>query len=140
MLTLIPPIMLIILLVFIGLIVYLNKALYQPLIKFMDLRDATIAKDHKEAKELTSNADSLKQEAQEILNSAKQKAIALKQVALDEANSETSKLMENKESELEKAYEKFLKELKVQKEEIETTLLSRIPLIKESIKAKFSQL
>ena len=106
----------------------------------MDQRDATIAKDRKEAEELTGNAGSLKQEAQEILNSAKQEAIALKQAALEEVNSEATKLVESKEAELEKAYEEFLKELEVEKEEVKSSLLSQVPLIKESLKAKFSQL
>jgi F-type H+-transporting ATPase subunit b len=132
--------MLIILLVFIGLIVYLNKALYQPLITFMDQRDATIAKDRKEAEELTSYASTLKQEAEEILNSAKQEAMKLKQQVLEEINSEASKLIESKEAELEKAYQEFLKELEIEKEEVKNSILSQVPLIKESLKAKFSQL
>jgi len=140
MLDLIPSLMLIVLLLFIGLIVYLNKALYQPLINFMDERDATIAKDQKESQELTGSADSLKQEAEEILNSAKQEAIALKQAAIEKANSEAAKLISSKESELNKAYEEFLSKLEVEKEEVKTNLLSQVPLIKETLKAKFAQL
>jgi len=140
MLDLIPSLMLIVLLIFIGLIVYLNKALYQPLINFMDERDATILKDKKESEELSSNADSLEQEAEAILNSAKQEAIALKQSAIEEASSEAAKLISSKEAELNKAYEEFLKELEVKKEEVKASILSQIPLFKEALKAKFSQL
>jgi len=140
MLDLIPSLMLIVLLLFIGLIVYLNKALYQPLINFMDERDATIAKDQKESQELTGSADSLKQEAEEILNSAKQEAIALKQAAIEKANSEAAELISSKESELNKAYEEFLSKLEAQKEEVKSNLLSQVPLIKDALKAKFAQL
>ena len=140
MLDLIPSLMLIVLLLFIGLIVYLNKALYQPLINFMDERDGTIAKDQKESQELTGSADSLKQEAEEILNSAKQEAIALKQAAIEKANSEAAELISSKESELNKAYEEFLSKLEAQKEEVKSNLLSQVPLIKDALKAKFAQL
>jgi len=140
MLDLIPSLMLIVLLLFIGLIVYLNKALYQPLINFMDERDRTIAKDQKESQELTGSADSLKQEAEEILNSAKQEAIALKQAAIEKANSEAAELISSKESELNKAYEEFLSKLEAQKEEVKSNLLSQVPLIKDALKAKFAQL
>jgi len=140
MLELIPSLMLIVLLILIGSIIYLNKTLYQPLINFMDQRDKTIAKDRKEAEELTGDAGSLKQKAEEILNSAKQEAIALKQSAMEEANNEASALLEIKEAELNKAYEEFLKELEVQKEDVKSGILSQIPLIKETLKAKFSQL
>ena len=140
MLTLIPSLMLIVLLLFLGLIVYLNKALYQPLISFMDQRDETIAKDLKESAELTGDASSLKQEAEEILNNAKQEAISLKQSAMEEANSQATALVSSKEAELEKAYNDFLEKLESEKEEVKTTILSEIPLLKEALKAKFSQL
>ncbi len=140
MLDLIPSLMLIVLLVFLGLIVYLNKALYQPLLNFMEQRDATILRDKTESEELSGNADSLKNEAAEILNSAKQEAIALKQAAIEEANSEAAKLISSKEAELEKAYEEFLKELEVKKEELKNSVLSQVPQFKETLKAKFSQL
>ena len=140
MLTLIPSLMLIVLLLFLGLIVYLNKALYQPLISFMDQRDSTIAKDLKESAELTGDASSLKQEAEEILNRAKQEAISLKQSAMEEANSQATALISSKEAELEKAYNEFLEKLEIEKEEVKTSILSEIPLLKEALKAKFSQL
>jgi len=140
MLDLIPSLMLIVLLIFLGLIVYLNKALYQPLINFMDQRDATIANDRKESAGLTGDASTLKQEAEEILNSAKQEAIALKQAAMDEANNEATTIVSSKEAELEKAYSEFLEKLEGEKEEVKTGILSEIPLLKEALKAKFSQL
>ena len=140
MLELIPSLMLIVLLIFLGLIVYLNKALYQPLINFMDQRDSTIAKDRAESETLTGDAKSLKEEADAILNSAKQEAIALKQSALEEANSEAASKISSKEAELEKAYNEFLSKLESEKDELKSGLLSQIPLIKEALKAKFAQL
>jgi len=139
MLTLSPSLMLIVLLLFIGLIVYLDKALYQPIINFMDQRDMTIAKDAKESQELSGSADELLQESNAILDSAKQEANALRQAAIEEATAESEKLLHSKEAELEKAYEEFTLKLEKEKEELKNGLLSQVPLIKESLKAKFSQ-
>ena len=140
MLELIPSLMLMVLLVFLGLLVYLNQALYQPLINFMDQRERTIAKDRANSLALSEDAESLEEEATAILNSAKQEANALKQSALEEANSEAAKAISAKEAELEKTYNEFLKELEKEKEELKNGLLSQIPLVKEALKAKFSQL
>jgi len=132
--------MLIVLLLFIGLIVYLNKALYQPIVNFMDQRDLTIAKDNQESQELSGNADELISAANANLDSAKQEANSLRQAAIDEAKVESEKLVSSKEVELEKAYEEFSKKLEVEKEELKNGVLSQVPLIKEALKAKFSQL
>jgi F-type H+-transporting ATPase subunit b len=132
--------MLIVLLLFIGLIVYLNKALYQPIINFMDERDKTIAVSLKEAQELSGNAEHLHQEAEAIINSAKQEAAKLRQSATDEATAEAEKLISSKEAELEKAYEEFTKKLEAEREELKNGILSQVPLIKETLKAKFAQL
>jgi len=140
MLELIPSLMLIVLVLFVGLIVYLNKTLYQPIISFMDQRDLTIAKDLKEANELTAGAENLEQEANEILAKAKAEALEIRQSAAQEANSEAEKLISAKEAELEKAYNEFLKELEREKEEAKNAILSQVPLIKEALKAKFSRL
>ncbi len=140
MLELVPSLMLIVLLLFIGLIVYLNSALYQPLLNFMDQRDLTIAKDREESQKLTSNADALKREAEEILSSAKQEANQLKQEGKREVEAEAEAMIKAKEAELEKAYASFVQSLQKEREEIKNGILSQIPLIKEALKAKFSQL
>jgi len=140
MLELIPWLMAIVLLIFIGLIVFLNKTLYQPLINFMDQRDQTIAHDLSEVNGLTGDTASLEQEAKEILTNAKNEGAAIRQAAIDEANSESAKQIEAKKAELEAKQEKFFKELKSEKEELASSILSQLPLIKETLKAKFSQL
>lgn len=140
MLEIVPSLMLIVLLLLIGLIVYLNKALYGPIVNFMDQRDSSIAKDQRDSLELSDSADKFKREAEEIVNNAKQEANALRETAVNEANSEAEKLLSSKESELEKLYEEFTKKLEVEKEELKNGILSQVPLIKEALKAKFSQL
>jgi len=140
MLELSPSLMLIVLLLFIGLIVYLNKALYQPIINFMDQREMTIAKAAQESQQLSGTAEKLLQEANAILDKAKQEANALRQSAIDEAKAKSQELLTKKEEELERAYKEFTLELEKEKEELKNGLLSQIPLIKEALKAKFSQL
>jgi F-type H+-transporting ATPase subunit b len=132
--------MVIVLVVFIGLMVYLNKTLYQPLINFMDQRDATIAKDLEEVSKLSSDSASLEAEAQEILNKAKQEALEIRQKAIEEANAEAEKLIEAKKAELETMQKEFMEKLEKEKEELKAGILSQLPLIKETLKAKFSQL
>lgn len=140
MLELVPSLMLIVLLLFIGLIVYLNRALYQPIVNFMDQRDATIASDREESLGLTNSADELKQQAKEILDHAKQEANTLKQEAKAKAEEEALAVVSSKEAELEKAYSDFVQKLEGEREELRNGILSQVPLIKEALKAKFSKL
>ncbi len=140
MLELQPSLMLIVLLLFIGLIVYLNRALYQPIVNFMDQRDMTIAKDSEESQKLAGSADEFKQQSEEILSAAKQEANLLKQEAKAEAEKRAETIVSTKEAELEKAYEEFAKKLEEEKEELKNSILSQVPLIKEALKAKFAQL
>ncbi len=140
MLELIPSLMLVVLLVFLGLLFYLNKSLYSPLLNFMDQRDRTIRKDLEEAGNLATGASKLEEEANALLDAAKKEAIAIRQAALDEANAKAQEKIQAKEAELEKAYEEFKKALEQEKEEVKAALLSQMPLLKESLKAKFSQL
>jgi len=140
MLELIPWLMGVVLIIFLGLIVYLNKSLYQPLINFMDQRDQTIAHDLSEVNGLTGDTASLEQEAKKILDNAKNEGAAIRQAAIDEANSESAKLIEAKKAELEAKQKEFFSELEKEKEELTNSILSQLPLIKETLKAKFSQL
>jgi F-type H+-transporting ATPase subunit b len=140
MLELVPSLMLIVLLLFIGLIVYLNRALYQPIVNFMDQREATIARDRQESLGLTNSAQELEKQAQEILDSAKQEANALKHEARTKAEEEALAVIGSKEAELEKAYSDFIQKLESEREELRNGILSQVPLIKEALKAKFSKL
>ncbi len=140
MLELIPSLMVIVLVVFLGLIVYLNKTLYQPLINFMDQRDETIAKDLEEVSRLSSDSASLEAEAKKIIDQAKQEAFEIRQKAIEEANAEAEKLIEAKKAALETMQEEFMQKLEKEKEELKAGILSQMPLIKETLKAKFSQL
>ncbi|MFT7824192.1 MAG: F0F1 ATP synthase subunit B' [Sulfurimonas sp.] len=134
------PLMLFVLVLFLSLLVLLNNMLFQPLVKFMDDRDNTIAKDLEAAKGLSGNTDELNAKADEILSNAKVEAAAIRQKAIDDEKALAASKVETKQSELEKEYTRFKERLASDKEELKNSLLSQMPLFKESLKAKFSKL
>jgi len=132
--------MLFVLALFLILLVVLNKILYKPLLKFMDDRDSSIAKDLESAKSLSGNSEALHNEADAILDDARAKAAAIRQKAIDEAKVLAESKAESKTSELNKEYASFMEKLDSEKETLRNALLSQMPLFKESLKAKFSKL
>ena len=134
------PLMLFVLVLFIILLVLLNNMLFQPLIKFMDDRDHSIAKDLEAAKGLSGNTDELNAKADEIISNAKAEAAAIRQKAIDDEKALAASKVETKQSELEKEYASFTEKLAGEREELKNALLSQMPLFKESLKAKFSKL
>ncbi|MDM5271098.1 FoF1 ATP synthase subunit B' [Sulfurovum sp. zt1-1] len=134
------PLMLFVLVLFITLIVLLNNMLFQPLIKFMDDRDNSIAKDLEAAKGLSGNTDELNAKADDILSNAKAEAAAIRQKAIDDEKALAASKVETKQSELEQEYASFVEKLASNREELKNSLLSQMPLFKESLKAKFSKL
>jgi len=134
------PLMLFVLALFLTLLVLLNNMLFQPLIKFMDDRDNSIAKDLEAANSLSSNSDELNAKADENISNAKNEASAIRQKAIDDEKTLAASKVETKQNELDKEYEIFLEKLNADKENLKNSLLSQMPLFKESLKAKFSKL
>ncbi len=134
------PLMLFVLVLFLILIVLLNNMLFQPLVKFMDDRDASIAKDLEVAKSVSGNTDELNAKADEIISNAKNEAASIRQKAIDDEKTLAASKVESKQDELDTEYNKFVKKLNSDKENIKNALLSQMPLFKESLKAKFSKL
>jgi len=134
------PLMLFVLALFLTLLVLLNNMLFQPLVKFMDDRDASIAKDLEAAKGLSGNTDELNVKADEIISNAKNEAASMRQKAIDDEKTLAASKVETKQSEIDKEYEEFVKNLASEKENLKNELLSQMPLFKESLKAKFSKL
>ena len=134
------PLMLFVLALFLTLLVLLNNMLFQPLIKFMDDRDRTIADDLKAAKGISGDSDELNAKADENISNAKNEAAAIRQKAIDEEKTLAASKVETKQAELNKEYENFAGKLASEKESLREALLAQMPLFKESLKAKFSQL
>ena len=118
----------------------LNQKLYKPLLRFMDDRDAAIAKDMEVAKNMGGNTDELTAQAEANIDEAKAKAAKLRQEVVENAKNKHIEAIEAKQAELEKKHIKFATKLEEERISLQNSLLSQIPLIKESLKAKFSQL
>lgn len=132
--------MLFVLALFLTLLVLLNNMLFQPLVKFMDDRDHSIANDLEAAKGLSGNSDELNAKADEIISNAKNEAAGIRQKAIDDQKTLAASKIETKQNELETEYNKFVEKLNSDKENLKNSLLSQMPLFKESLKAKFSKL
>jgi F-type H+-transporting ATPase subunit b len=132
--------MAIMLVIFFVMLYQLNKKLYKPLLKFMDDRDTAIAKDMEASKSMGGNTDELQAQAQANLDEAKATAAKLRQDAIEDGKTKTAEAVAQKQAELEKRQEGFAAELEEEKKTLQNALLSQIPLVKESLKAKFSQL
>ncbi len=134
------PLMLFVLVLFLFLLVVLNKMLVQPLVKFMDDRDNSIAKDLEAAKGLSGNSDELNAKADENISNAKNEAAVIRQKAVDDEKTLSASKVETRQSELDQEYVNFVEKLTKEKESLKNALLSQMPLFKESLKAKFSKL
>ena len=106
----------------------------------MDDRDNSIAKDLEAAKGLSGNSNELNAKADEIISNAKNEAAGIRQKAIDNEKTLALAKVETKQNELEAEYSKFLDRMSSDKENLKNSLLSQMPLFKESLKAKFSKL
>ena len=134
------PLMLFVLALFLTLLVLLNNMLFRPLVKFMDDRDASIAKDLEAAKSVSGNVNELNAKADEMISNAKSEAASIRQKAIENEKTLAASKIETKQRELETQYNTFVEKLNSEKEILKNTLLSQMPLFKESLKAKFSKL
>ena len=132
--------MLLVAVVFLALVVLLNGWLYQPLLRFMDERERSIRKDLAAASEENHEVEELQAKAREVVEKAKAEAAALRAKTIEESKMEAETKIEAKKEELEKAHHAFLEELKKEESQLKSELLSQLPLFKESLKAKFSQI
>jgi F-type H+-transporting ATPase subunit b len=140
MLELHPWLMGIVLLIFFFLLYQLNERLYGPLLRFMDEREKTIARDLAEAKQLSSGSEGLLAQAQAKLEEARSEAARIRQSAVQEVKEANAAALSAKQQDLEEEYQRFKEKLVEERESLKSAVLSQMPLVKESLKAKFSQL
>lgn len=126
--------------VFFILLILLNKILYKPLLGFIDNRNESIKRDLENAGKNTSDVEAYFKEADQIILAAKVEAGKIREAALNKAKDISSKKVEQKKSELEEEYTSFLKDLDVEKEEYKIALNAQIPIFRDSIKQKLSQI
>jgi len=140
MLDIIPELLLVTGVIFLVLIVILNKTLYKPLLGFMENREKSIKRDLDNAGKNSDEVVAFKKEAEGIILEAKTKANKLKESALMRAKDEALKQMEDKKNELESKYSQFLRELETQKIEFKNALQEQMPQFRASVKAKLEQI
>jgi F-type H+-transporting ATPase subunit b len=128
------------LIVFLILIAVLNSWLYNPLFNFMNKRDADIKRDLDEVGSNDEEIAALTAEAEKIISDAKLEAAALREKVIAEAKELAESKLEAKRAELAGEYAAFEQSLAEEREQLKNALLSQVPLFKEAVKAKFSQI
>lgn len=128
------------LIVFLILIAVLNSWLYNPLFNFMNKRDADIKKDLEEVGSNDDEVSALTAEAEKIINDAKMEAAALREKVIADAKELADSKLEAKRAEMANEYAAFEKSLAEERDQLKNALLSQVPLYKEAVKAKFSQI
>ena len=137
----INPILLIAtLIVFLTLIAVLNNWLYNPLFAYMKKRDEDIKKDLQKVGNNDDEINELNSKAQLIINNAKIDVTALREKVVADAKELADSKLEAKRAELASQYLEFEQSLSKSREQLESDLKSQMPLFKEAVKAKFSQL
>ncbi len=140
MLDISPILLLSTIIVFLILIAVLNSWLYRPLFAYMEKRDADIKRDLEEVGSNDSEIAALKAEAQSIIDEAKRTVSELREKVIADARELASSKIDAKRVELASKYSEFETSLKEEREQIKVALLSQVPLYKEAVKAKFSQI
>ena len=140
MLDLNPLLLGITIVVFLILIAVLNSLLFKPLFNYMEERDAGIKNDQDKVGNNDAEIAELTAQAQNIVNEAKLEAAAIREKVIAEAKELADSKIEAKRAELAKDKAEFEKSLAEIREELKNTLLSQVPLYKEAVKAKFSQI
>ncbi len=126
--------------VFLSLIVVLNSWLYNPLFSFMNKRDEDIKKDLEKVSSNDDEINELHSKAESIIMNAKLEAAALREKVIADAKELADSKLEAKRAELASEYLEFKQSLANSKEQLNSELVSQIPLFKEAVKAKFSQI
>ncbi len=126
--------------VFVSLIAVLNSWLYNPLLSFMNKRDEDIKKDLEKVGNNDDEINELKSKAETIIMNAKLEAAALREKVIADAKELVDSKLEAKRAELAQEYLEFEKSLSKAKKELTTDLLKQVPVFKEAVSAKFSQI
>jgi len=126
--------------VFVSLIAVLNSKLYNPLMSFMHKRDDDIKKDLEKVGSNDSEINELHEKAESIIMNAKLEAAALREKVIADAKELADSKLEAKRAELAQEYLEFEQSLAKSKEELTNDLMSQVPMFKEALKAKMSQI
>jgi len=135
-----PMLLLATFVVFVSLIAVLNSWLYNPLFSFMNKRDEDIKKDLEKVGSNDAEIAELKAKAESIIMNAKLEAAALREKVIADAKELAENKLEAKRAELAVDYVEFKQSLAKSQEELTKELMAQVPMFKEAVKAKISQI
>ena len=135
-----PILLLITFVVFVSLIAVLNSWLYNPLFAYMNKRDEDIKNDLAKVGSNDDEINELNAKAESIIMNAKLEAAALREKVIADAKELAESKLEAKRAELAQEYLEFEQSLAKSKDELTVDLMSQVPVFKEAVKAKFSQI
>jgi len=135
-----PILLLVTFVVFVSLIAVLNSWLYNPLFAYMNDRDADIKKNLDKVNSNDDEINELTEKADSIIMNAKLEAAALREKVIADAKELAESKLEAKRAELASEYLEFEQSLAKSQDELTTDLMSQVPVFKEAVKAKFSQI
>ncbi len=135
-----PILLLVTFVVFVSLIAVLNSWLYNPLFSFMNKRDEDIKKDLDKVGSNDDEIATLNAKAESIIMTAKLEAAALREKVIADAKELAESKLEAKRAELANEYLEFEQSLACAQDELTSDLMSQVPVFKEAVKAKFSQI
>jgi len=126
--------------VFLTLIVTLNSWLYNPLFAFMNKRDDDIKKDLQKIGSNDDEINSINAKAEKIVMDAKLEVATLREKVIADAKELADSKIEARRAELASEYLEFEKSLDEQKTKLENDLKAQVPVFKDALNAKFSQI
>ena len=119
--------------VFLGLIAFLNAVFYKKILNFMDERSANLRSDEDGASKNLSDVEAKRDEIEEIIANANVEANKIKRIALDEAKAKNNKLLEDDLC-------KYLAQLEKNRDELKVALVRQIPDFKSALNKKIAKI
>jgi F-type H+-transporting ATPase subunit b len=106
----------------------------------MDDRDDQIKTDMDNAKSNGADVDGMLEEAKKIIAQAKKEALSIREKAKNEAILTADAKVADAKVKAEQKYNEFVQTLAQEKSALESSLVSQMPLFKDSLKAKLSSI
>lgn len=126
--------------VFLGLIAFLNAVFYKKILNFMDERSANLRSDEDGASKNLSDVEVKRAEIEEIIANANVEANKIKRIALDEAKAKSEEEVEAKRKLLEDDLRKYLTQLEKNRDELKVALARQIPDFKSALNKKIAKI
>ena len=126
--------------VFLGLIAFLNAVFYKKILNFMDERSANLRSDEDGASKNLSDVEAKRADIEEIIANANVEANKIKRIALDEAKAKSEEEVEAKRKLLEDDLCKYLAQLEKNRDELKVALVRQIPDFKSALNKKIAKI